>query len=265
MLGGGKCAAQRSGRASPSARTRQGLWDCSLRRIALVTVFAGVIAAVPSLAAAGAPPPARPPPPHPADGRGHRPLNLKQLWSRFPLGEKRLRTGRIQKLPGPVLPHAPRPTEARSPQAGGGSWPLDPMLAMLLVSAAVLMLAAALFATRRRRVALPTNRSAGTELRPLGTEAGGPNTHMPAAAQTAADDRPAPVRHPAMDRPRAAHLLFVPTETGYTLIERAGEAPPVFGQVEGSEVGLEGCFFVSKVGSSPLPGDERRCAYLEQT
>jgi hypothetical protein len=262
MLGAGMCAAQRSGRASPSARTRQGLRDCSLRRMALVTLFAGVVAAIPSLAGAGAPP-ARPP--QSADVRGHRPPNLKHLWSRFPLGEKRLRIAGIQKLPGAVLPHAPRRTEARSPQAGGGSWPLDPMLAMLVVSAAVLMLPAGLVARRRRRVALPTNPSAGTELRPLVAEARGPSTHRPAAAKTPADDRPAPVRHPAMERPREAHLLFVPTETGYTLIERAGAAPPVFGQVEGSEVGLEGCFLVSKVGSSPLPGDERRCAYLEQT
>lgn len=54
------------------------------------------------------------------------------------------------------------------------------------------------------------------------------------------------------------HLLFVPARQGYELIEREGAPPPL-----GSKVDLEGRrFVVLKVAFSPLPDDERRCAYL---
>jgi hypothetical protein len=54
------------------------------------------------------------------------------------------------------------------------------------------------------------------------------------------------------------HLLFLWKPTGYELVERAGEPPPV-----GSEVELDGrTERVTKVGASPLPGDPRPCAYL---
>jgi len=54
------------------------------------------------------------------------------------------------------------------------------------------------------------------------------------------------------------HLLFVWKPTGYELREREG-APPAAGELveeEGERL------VVVKVGPSPLPGDERRCAYL---
>ena len=57
------------------------------------------------------------------------------------------------------------------------------------------------------------------------------------------------------------HLLFVSKPSGYELAEREGEPP-----VPGSEVqlGEDGArFFVSKIGPSPLPGEERPCAYLQ--
>jgi hypothetical protein len=56
------------------------------------------------------------------------------------------------------------------------------------------------------------------------------------------------------------HLLFVSKPTGYELREREGELP-----APGSPIELEGNggrYTVTKVASSPLPGDERRCAYL---
>lgn len=53
------------------------------------------------------------------------------------------------------------------------------------------------------------------------------------------------------------HLLFVPRGRGYELLEREGAAPEV-----GSEIELGGRFLVLKVGPSPLPGDERRCAFV---
>lgn len=55
------------------------------------------------------------------------------------------------------------------------------------------------------------------------------------------------------------YLLFVWTPGGYELQEREGEPPPV-----GSEVELDGrAERVSKIGASPLPGDQRPCAYLQ--
>lgn len=55
------------------------------------------------------------------------------------------------------------------------------------------------------------------------------------------------------------YLVFLTKPTGYELAEREGDPPS-----PGSTVELdgEGRFRVAKVGSSPLPGDERRCAYL---
>lgn len=55
------------------------------------------------------------------------------------------------------------------------------------------------------------------------------------------------------------HLLFVWKPTGYELAERAGEPPSVGEDVEHEEQR----FRVSKLGPSPLPGDDRVCAYLQ--
>jgi len=58
----------------------------------------------------------------------------------------------------------------------------------------------------------------------------------------------------------AAHVLFVPTVTGYTLVEQDGAAPEA-----GDVVELDaGRFVVRRLGPSPLPGPRRRCAYLER-
>ena len=56
------------------------------------------------------------------------------------------------------------------------------------------------------------------------------------------------------------YLLFVSKPSGYELVEREGEPPS-----PGTEVELEegGRFTVSKLGPSPLPDDERACAYLQ--
>jgi hypothetical protein len=72
-----------------------------------------------------------------------------------------------------------------------------------------------------------------------------------------------------MSRPRAAdklspamadkHLLFVTKPTGYELVERDGDPP-----APGEAVELEDMrFTVTKVGPSPLPQDDRSCAYLQ--
>lgn len=58
------------------------------------------------------------------------------------------------------------------------------------------------------------------------------------------------------------YLLFVSRPTGYELAEREGEPPEPGAEIDlGPEGG--GRSIVSKVASSPLPGDRRRCAYLQ--
>jgi hypothetical protein len=57
----------------------------------------------------------------------------------------------------------------------------------------------------------------------------------------------------------SGHLLFLWSPRGYELRERDGEAPSVGVEIEENERRLR----VVKVGASPLPGDRRRCAYLQ--
>ena len=56
-----------------------------------------------------------------------------------------------------------------------------------------------------------------------------------------------------------SYLEFVWTPNGYELREREGDPPAVGSEVEEGN----GRFVVTKVAASPLPGDARRCAYLE--
>ncbi len=67
---------------------------------------------------------------------------------------------------------------------------------------------------------------------------------------------------PAEEEPDAAergYVLFVWNPSGYALLSRAGQPPPV-----GSEVGISGgSRVVTKLGPSPLPGDPRPCAFLD--
>ncbi len=59
----------------------------------------------------------------------------------------------------------------------------------------------------------------------------------------------------------ASYLLFVWTPRGYELRERDGELPAVGAEVEEDGVRQR----VSKIAPSPLPGDDRQCAYLVGT
>lgn len=54
-------------------------------------------------------------------------------------------------------------------------------------------------------------------------------------------------------------LLFVSKPTGYELRERDGSPPSVGEQVEDGDVRL----VISKIGPSPLPGDQRPCAFTQ--
>lgn len=55
------------------------------------------------------------------------------------------------------------------------------------------------------------------------------------------------------------YLLFVWKPTGYELREREGDVPSVGAVVEEDE----GRMVVTRIAPSPLPGDDRRCAYLQ--
>jgi hypothetical protein len=58
---------------------------------------------------------------------------------------------------------------------------------------------------------------------------------------------------------QGTHLRFVWTANGYELREREGDVPGVGEEVEEDDHRLR----VTKVAPSPLPGDLRRCAYLQ--
>ena len=59
-----------------------------------------------------------------------------------------------------------------------------------------------------------------------------------------------------------SHCLFVSKPTGYELVEREGEPPPVGSIVE---LDGQGRWVVNRIGQSPLPQDRRPCAYLLPT
>jgi hypothetical protein len=56
-----------------------------------------------------------------------------------------------------------------------------------------------------------------------------------------------------------SYLVFVWATSGYELRERDGD-PPQIGETVDDESGR---FTVAKVAASPLPGDARRCVYLQ--
>jgi hypothetical protein len=61
----------------------------------------------------------------------------------------------------------------------------------------------------------------------------------------------------------SGHLLFVGSPEGYRLVEKDGRVPSVLESV--SLPDYDSDLRVIKVGASPLPDDERMCAYLQQT
>jgi hypothetical protein len=67
---------------------------------------------------------------------------------------------------------------------------------------------------------------------------------------------------PEGDDARSHYLLFVGTATGYTLLEHDAK-PGVVGAVVELREFPETEFRITKLAPSPLPLDERRCAYLQ--
>jgi len=72
--------------------------------------------------------------------------------------------------------------------------------------------------------------------------------------------QPEPAEEPESDA-TDGHVLFVPSPSGYELVERVGEFPSVSEPLELD--GPDGRYAVMRIVRSPLPGDRRRCAYLE--
>jgi hypothetical protein len=78
------------------------------------------------------------------------------------------------------------------------------------------------------------------------------------------ESEPEPVVEPEPEPPEAqpevgAFLVFVGTPNGYALLESEGDAPAA-----GNRLNVDGIdYAVAKLGRSPLPGDSRRCAYLQ--
>jgi hypothetical protein len=81
----------------------------------------------------------------------------------------------------------------------------------------------------------------------------------PAATPNALPN-PAPDRLPNPGPAVVGHVLLAASSDGYRLLEREGASP-----VRGDVIEIDGDgFSVLRLGPSPLPGDRRRCAYLER-
>ena len=55
------------------------------------------------------------------------------------------------------------------------------------------------------------------------------------------------------------YLMFISKPSGYELRERQGDLPSVGQEIDDDGTRLR----VSKIGQSPLPGDRRRCVFLQ--
>lgn len=77
-----------------------------------------------------------------------------------------------------------------------------------------------------------------------------------------ADRVAAPASAETDPQPTARHLLFVSSSRGYVLVEREGTPPTVGTRVDEPDLG--GFLVVLKVGSSPLPNDDRACGFVER-
>jgi hypothetical protein len=79
---------------------------------------------------------------------------------------------------------------------------------------------------------------------------------------SSADGSPSAGAAAAEEAAPGQHLLFAPTSAGYVLIECTGAPPLNPDTIELSDP--VGSFVVVKLAHSPLPNDERLCAYLDR-
>ncbi len=86
---------------------------------------------------------------------------------------------------------------------------------------------------------------------------------LDAPAPAGENDVPAALPEPTVvpsPPPAGGCVLFLPGPEGYRLLEREHEPP-----LPGERIEVEGASFcVLRLGPSPLPGDRRRCAFLER-
>jgi hypothetical protein len=229
-------------------------------RLGLVFACAGAvvcIAAAAESARSASQPPKSQPAASPGPGR---------LWSRFPLAE-RPNPGRPADDAGAAAPDGPsraalapapptvdRPSRLRRylvAAFGTSIFATAFLLALLTVTASNTAAFHRLLA--RRGAPLPEPRPAPRSEEAVVASRGAP---LP-------EPRPAPRSEEAVVASR--HLVFVPADGGYTLVEVEGDPPGVGSWLNGSDFRLGGRFKVSKVGPSPLPADSRRCVYLERS
>jgi hypothetical protein len=191
-----------------------------------------------------------------------------RLWEAYPLNPSLPRQS-VRTAPRSVtqVPSPRSPTKASEHQSG----PSRPLTALFGVLAAVAALTALLVA----RLVRPRRRSEGEppvehvpEPQPARRDVPAEGlAHGRIAAREERRDGNAERRMPVLSTrstPEAGHLLFIPTDDGYSLIERPGSPPALGSELGGSESGLDHRFSVSKIGASPLPRDARPCAYLER-
>lgn len=80
------------------------------------------------------------------------------------------------------------------------------------------------------------------------------------APEPASEPAPEPASEPAPEPQPEGFVLFVGSPNGYRLLERDGVPPS-----RGVELELEDeRYVVLRQGPSPLPGDGRRCVFLER-
>jgi hypothetical protein len=172
------------------------------------------------------------------------------LWSQFPLAQTRAPKGAATNAPRlEIVPRTSRPKRPVT-VAHHGHRRRDVVAAIVLGTMLMLVLAVA-GARVRRRSTRSHERTYANAL-----------TAQPLPDGPSIEAQPTA---PASDgAPETGHLVFVPTDDGYTLLERPGEPPLVPRELDGSELGLVGRFRISRVVASPLPGDERDCVYLER-
>lgn len=117
---------------------------------------------------------------------------------------------------------------------------------------------------RRRRGATQLDLSALDRLTELVDRIVALLPEQPAEREPEPPPAPTPDEAPPVPRPPApagepGALLFVATASGYRLLDAGGPAP-----ARGEVIELpDGRFRVNRVGPSPLPGDRRRCAFLD--
>src|SRR5262249_4299990 len=83
-----------------------------------------------------------------------------------------------------------------------------------------------------------------------------------AQARALLDEYAAQASEARLEEGSSTHLLFVPGPGCYALIERLGP-PPAVGQEITPGDGDDRRFVVTRVGESPMPLDQRECAYLQ--